>query len=441
MAGAHLSPRVAVDANRRPTSLSPLSRPLDVTSTRPGPSQAPLNRPRTTVAGGATSPALLSGNIDSPAAQQLAELNDKDGKKGVKSRLRRAFSFGSAAELRRASAENNLNMASAERARLRKERYQGEHDAEQAAIAQKQEAAGLGQGIYSGQGVFQSGSTDNLSISSTASSASIMIRKMGKGMKKSTRSLVGLFRPKSVVGAPTADDASVPGASAAQVSMVTVEAEREKVNVNVDPHDQAGGGTGFPRLERNSMDAGELTSAGYSRIARGEGEAIGGFGSRRSIVGGEFERAEVLAAVKKGILKRRSCEVVSFWCIADRLQEPGPDLRVHRQSHGRPMPNHRTSTCHSFPTSTRVRILAPRQLRWRTILRCLDIVEPTRSASKARTISCRYRSLAWPSPRVYPIRLRASQSSTSASALVSSFTTPGRAESTIDVERRRRATA
>ena len=55
------------------------------------------------------------------------------------SRLRRAFSFGSAAELRRGAAENNLT---AERAKLRKDKYQNDLDAEQAAIVAKQEAAG-----------------------------------------------------------------------------------------------------------------------------------------------------------------------------------------------------------------------------------------------------------------------------------------------------------
>ena len=194
---------------------------------------------------------------------------------------------------------NNL---SNERAKLRKDRYHSEQEAieaQQAAIAQKQEAAGLGEGIYSGQGHFFTGSTDNLSISSTASSASIMIRKMGKGMKKGSRSLVGLFRPKSVVGVPAADS-PVPEPTVAQVSMVTVEAEREKVNVNANPHDHVGGGTGFPKLERNSIEAGSIAAESvthapeYVEIPR----------LRRSIVGGEKERAEVLAAVKKGILKR-----------------------------------------------------------------------------------------------------------------------------------------
>ena len=181
-------------------------------------------------------------------------------------------------------------------------------DPEQAKIAEKQEAGGLGESIYSGQGNFFTGSTDNLSIQSSASSASIMLRKMGKGVKKSTRSIVGLFRPKSVIGVPAADG---PVASAAQVSMVTVEAEREKVNVNLNPHDQAGGGTGFPQLQRNSIDA--AISVENSRPSDDTH-------SRRSIVGGEKERAEVLAAVKKGILKR-----------ADSSQSsPATTPRAHR---------------------------------------------------------------------------------------------------------------
>ena len=242
-----------------------------------------------------------NNNPGSAAAQSLAGLNKKDGKKeGKSSRLRRAFSFGSAAELRKASAENNMKSdVTAERAKLRKDRYQDEREAEQAAIAQKQEASGLGEGIYSGQGQFFTGSTDNLSISSTASSASVMIRKMGKGMKKGSRSLVGLFRPKSVVGVPAAETA-VPEPSVAQVSMVTVEAEREKVNVNVKPDEQTGGGTGFPKLERNSMDAANIPIE-PAPLAHHDNVP-----SRRSIVGGEKERAEVLAAVKKGILKRKS---------------------------------------------------------------------------------------------------------------------------------------
>ncbi|KAH9870163.1 hypothetical protein J1614_007085 [Plenodomus biglobosus] len=226
----------------------------------------------------------------SAAVQQLAALNDKE--KGMKSRLRRAFSFGSAAELRRASAENSL---SAERAKLRKDRYQNDEDAEQAAIIAKQEAAGIGAGIYSGQGGI--GSTDNLSIQSAASSASIMLRKMGHGMKKGTKSIKGLFRPKSVIGVPAADG-PIATPSVGQVSLVTVEAERQKVNVNADPHDQVGGGTGYPRLERNSVDAGRA-----AEIVNPSATASDSF-ARRSIVGGDRERAEVLSSMKRGILKR-----------------------------------------------------------------------------------------------------------------------------------------
>jgi hypothetical protein len=214
----------------------------------------------------------------------------------MKSRLRRAFSFGSAAELRRASAENNL---SAERARLRKDRYLNENDAEQAAIAAKQEAAGIGAGIYSGQGGF-TGSTDNVSISSTASSASIMLRKMGNGMKKGSRSIKGLFRPKSVIGVPAADG-PIAQPSLGQVSMVSIEAERQKVNVNVDPHEQVGGGTGYPKLERNSIDAVRASTAESNGSSAPKNDSF----TRRSIVGGDRERAEVLSSIKKGILKRK----------------------------------------------------------------------------------------------------------------------------------------
>lgn len=208
----------------------------------------------------------------------------------MKSRLRRAFSFGSAAELRRATAENNMSR--------RKEKTPDEIEAEHEAIAAKQEAAGIGAGIYSGQGF--SGSTDNVSISSTASSASIMLRKMGRGVKKGTRSLKGLFRPKSVVGVPTADAALTPP-GLAEVSLVTVEAERDKVNVNADAHDQPDGGTGFPKLERNSLDA-AVASRDPPGSSSDKGPAVDSI-SRKSIVGGDKERAEVLAAVRKGILK------------------------------------------------------------------------------------------------------------------------------------------
>lgn len=252
------------------TTRSPLSK-LPITSNAQSPvEETPLRMPVT---------------LPSPAAQHLAALSDKDLNRGMKSRLRRAFSFGSSAELRR-SAENvppqQINTTE-------------EMDPETAKIARQQEAAGIGAGIYSGQGGF-TGSTDNLSISSTASSASMMLRKMGKGMKKGGRSLKGLFRPKSVIGVPAADGPVQPS-----LSMVTVEAERQKVNVNAHPADQVGGGTGFPKLQQNSLEA---THAARAASSDGQSSQDRNDSMRKSIVGNDNDRAEVLAAVKKGILKR-----------------------------------------------------------------------------------------------------------------------------------------
>ncbi|KAF2816543.1 uncharacterized protein BDZ99DRAFT_138598 [Mytilinidion resinicola] len=287
-------------SNTRPHTANPSSR--GPTETKRVATPSPLSKPISAADSDVPSPskATASSSTPSAAVQQLTALNDKETNKGMKSRLRRAFSFGSAAELRKASAENNL---SAERARLRKERYQDDMEAEHDAIAAKQEAAGIGAGIYSGQGGF-SGSTDNLSISSTASSASIMLRKMGSNMKRGSRSIKGLFRPKSVIGVPAADHA-VTQPSVGQVSMVTVEAEREKVNVNVNPHDQAGGGTGYPKLERNSLDAARAAIPDAPGSSSGNGASTDAW-SRKSILGGERERAEVLSSMKKskGILKR-----------------------------------------------------------------------------------------------------------------------------------------
>jgi len=222
---------------------------------------------------------LKSAPAPSPAVQNLQKLNKKSSDKGMKSRLRRAFSFSSSSELRKATAENNL---AAERAKLRKERFEGDNTEQDAVVAAKQEASGLGNNIYSGQGQF-AGSTDNISMASTASSASMMLRSIGRGMKKSSRNLRGLFRPKSMIG-PSPSEVAL-DQPAAQVTLVTVEAEREQVNGNVDAHDVPAGGVSYPKLERNSVES----------IASG---------SRKSIVGGDRERAEVLAAVRKGILKR-----------------------------------------------------------------------------------------------------------------------------------------
>jgi len=287
---SHVPPRTssADVTTKRTTAPSPLSRPAI------GPE---LNR---IPSGDASKPAVTAPPAKkSPAVDRLAAL-DGGQEKGMKNRLRRAFSFGSAAELRKASAANSIRGEEiAERARLRQEKFREEQIAEQERVARRQEASGLGESIYSIQGNFFAGSTDNVSVSSTASSASIMIRKMGHGIKKSSRSLVGLFRPKSVVGVEAASGpigAAQP--TTGQISMITAEAERERVNVNANVAEHTDGGTGFPKLERNSLDMGV-----EDRLRRGSTGDESGRG-RRSIVGGEKERAEVLAAVRKGILKR-----------------------------------------------------------------------------------------------------------------------------------------
>ena len=293
-------PRGSSEPTKRLAAPSPLSR--QATDDGPAPTtQAPKHKTYAAAAQSAVTPQQPSA-----AAQQLAAVSDKDLNKGMKSRLRRAFSFGSAQELRRAAGENS--QATAQQTQQTREQHQQqideELDAEQLEIARRQEAAGIGAGIYSGQGGF-SGSTDNLSISSTASSASMMLRKMGKGAKKGARSIKGLFRPKSVIGVPAADGPIAVGSNAsvepsvAQVSMVTVEAERQNVNVNAHVDERTGGGTGFPKLERNSMDITAELGSDLRPSADGSDSH-----SRRSIVGSDKDRAEVLAAVKKGILKR-----------------------------------------------------------------------------------------------------------------------------------------
>ena len=293
----NIPPRGSSDATKRMLNPSPLSKPA--TTREDGPTNPNEGRSWAQVAAKTPPPAQPPAKpAPTTAAQSLAALNERDPKAGVKSRLRRAFSFGSAQELNRADskAATPKKLTKSEPVQTPEEAEEAEH----AAIAARQEAAGIGAGIYSGQGGF-SGSTDNLSISSTASSASIMLRKMGKGAKKGARSIKGLFRPKSVIGVTAADGPVQPQAS---VSMVTVEAEREKVNINVHPADQAGGGTGYPKLERNSIDAGH---AGVldEKISSNETNNASG-ASRKSIMGGERERAEVHAALtlKKGILKR-----------------------------------------------------------------------------------------------------------------------------------------
>lgn len=270
----------------------------------------------------------------SSAAYQLAALSDRDLNKGMKSRLRRAFSFGSAAELRKASggSENTNPTRPASSGAVTS---MSGYDDEQAEIVRRQEAAGIGAGIYSGQGGF-AGSTDNLSISSTASSASLMLRKMGTKMKKSGRSVKGLFRPKSVVGVPPADDVTYPEA---QVSMVNAEAERRNVHVDANAGEQKAGATDFPQLQNNSMERENPLQSPQTR--RGHTAGASPVASRKSMVGNESDRAEVLSAVKRGILKRAATSspsdspmVKPSVTIAEPAASPSGSPRTGRGGHG-----------------------------------------------------------------------------------------------------------
>ncbi|PLB44602.1 hypothetical protein P170DRAFT_368106 [Aspergillus steynii IBT 23096] len=266
------------DSKRAPKP-SPLSQPVDADPTPVASPTQPESKARPTP-------------MSSAATQRLEELSKSDLRRPGKSRLRRAFSFGSASELLKASAQTSAGKKEAiALEKARRELLQEELGPEQAAIAEQQEASGLGESIYSHhQGRFFNSSTDNLSVSSTASSASIMLRKMGKGMKRSTRSLVGLFRPKSVISTASTDAGAIEP-MAPQLSVVNIEAERKSVTVNPDPQDLPRGGTVFPKVEPTAPEV-----SGHDEAALDK--------ARKSIVGGDRERAEVLAAVRKGILKK-----------------------------------------------------------------------------------------------------------------------------------------
>jgi hypothetical protein len=210
--------------------------------------------------------------------------------------LRRAFSFGSASELLKNSGESRAAKREAIAAeKARQEALLQELGPEQAAIAKQQEEMGLGESIYSHQGGLFSRSTDALSVSSTASSASMMLRKMGKGMKKGGRSLVGMFRTKSVASINSIEGAAEPIA-APQITVVNVERDdSESVAVNPDPQEMPRGGTVFPKVE-NGSDVRRSASIRERNVSDASQ-------SRKSIVGSDRERAEILAAVRKGILK------------------------------------------------------------------------------------------------------------------------------------------
>jgi hypothetical protein len=108
-------------------------------------------------------------------------------------------------------------------------------------------------------------------------------------VKRTSRSFVGLFRPKSAIGSP---DPSAPEGSQAAVSMVTAEAERKPGASDGETRGSSGSGEArTPDLTHSPSPSSDRTNSGVTES------------SRRSILGGDRERAEVLAAVRKGILK------------------------------------------------------------------------------------------------------------------------------------------
>lgn len=291
----------STDPVKRTFNPSPLSRPVNINSEFPASKKSFASTVNTALQqplGPIPSPTIAI-KVESPAAVQLTALKKKDGKKRKNSRLRRAFSFGSASELRNASSTGMIGLdLDSNPTEKKNDLNQDDLDPEQIRIAQQQEAGGIGSGIYTGQGKIFSGSTDNLSISSTASSASIMIRKMGKGMKKSTRSIVGLFRPKYI--AESSSDSPSPGVGETQVSIVNVEAERASSSrgttslfsdrLGVEPLKT---GKSVTHIETKSLEP------GCCSLSMAENLNV-----NKNIFGGEKDRAETLTAAKKGILKR-----------------------------------------------------------------------------------------------------------------------------------------
>lgn len=288
------------DAVKRSFNPSPLSKPVEINSDSVAPTE-PTRSELGDLSENTSNPASNSVATDCSNLQnttQHSALKKKDGKKSKNSRLRRAFSFGSAAELHNMSVESRAGKDTVSDVSVRKEKFQDDLDAEHTRIARQQEAGGIGSGIYTGQGNVFSGSMDNLSISSTASSASIMIRKMGKGMKKSTRSIVGLFRPKNITGTSSSETVP-PLASETHVSIVNVEAELGK-NLNTTSNLPVECSKSFPISTAKISLVADINTPGSEQ--HGFAKAINNSNTKGLLA--EKERAEALSAVKKGILKR-----------------------------------------------------------------------------------------------------------------------------------------
>ncbi|BFZ64284.1 bud neck involved protein [Saitoella coloradoensis] len=190
-------------------------------------------------------PSVLESPVAAPAPAEAVVRTatplpfEKASSKTLKSRLRRALSFSSASALKtsRDSAYTTDDFGAATNLPSR--------------------------GLYA-QGGRASGSTDNLSISSTASSASVVLRKMGKGMKRG----LNIFRKGS--SKEKNKEMSAIDEYVAEASKGPVVGHGHLEGVNVDPHDVTGGGTHFPSFVDD--DEGRPGLASLAEEAGEEGE-------------------------------------------------------------------------------------------------------------------------------------------------------------------------
>jgi hypothetical protein len=154
------------------------------------------------------------------------------------------------------------------------------------------EAVGVRRSTHDGG--YLGDSADAYSISSTASSASIMLRKISHVMKMSSRSLAGIFQPKSV-GSVAFADWPAPEAGQIAAPMITAEEETERVNITV----RLKSTNNFPHPESSPID----TNLG-DKVSQRLGRSGINSKSHRSAVGGGSERTKFLAAVSGRMLKR-----------------------------------------------------------------------------------------------------------------------------------------
>ncbi|VUC31554.1 unnamed protein product [Clonostachys rosea] len=156
---------------------------------------------------------------NSPPTTAVASNKKHSRGESKSSRLRRVLSIGSLDDLSK-SANDVIKGRDGKDGRWGGDEDSQEHGRE------RPHTAGHEHGIYGSN--FFSRSLENIAISSKAASASAMLKKVGSGVKRGSRSFSGLFRPKSP--SPLVTEVSQPA-----VSMVTVEAETPQVKGPLPP--------------------------------------------------------------------------------------------------------------------------------------------------------------------------------------------------------------